>query len=1582
MTSNANLRPYEVSIWTLQDSFITILKKPFLENKGTIQEGKVIIKDDGTQELTFSLPMYLYNTSTGKQEENPIWYTTQNGILIADMRKIKLIINKREDNEKVYEFVITDVTERHTSGNLYCDVKCEGLAFQELGKKGYRISLTADDFNADDWDWFNKTEDANGNLLVTSEPHATLQYWNDKVFKDNMQWTYEIRMDWSAYSTFGLMRATDRVYEEEYVASWDNTLSPSRMEMYKEKERLVNLEDSNIYNITQALAETFGVFCKYEYEYNEDYSIKSRKVVYYNNFLNEKAGPLDITYPYATSNISREMDSTELVTKMYVEPVTNSASATGYTNIMNVEANKTGEDYLLNFDYLYTVGAISEDQYNAVTTFEKNIRTANNLLIPLEQQIVTLQDQVPELEAAVALHTTAIQLDKERWSAADALLNNLTGGTGVIHVTKQRPETCVMLSDSTNPGSGSYYIKITKTGVLKNTVKIYRSFNYNTGELSDQINTGHFENDEFGNLTKITNLYPSSSAPTKRTLYLTFDYQPSLYYEQVKQTWVNRQANDEAELAKSQAKLDNVNTQLRTKLAQYDTYLSQKKDLIIAFESLMGPALREGYWTPDDYNDYGDKHTGSFTLNYSNTANQDDKAGFATLIWDSEHFDEEQHSYFEQTISQIKIPYYCLNLTDAQMTWLRTDDHYKTAGIIFHDVRNDQTNRTLVCMSLGSQCHFGFIKNGSTAKPVIIMTGATTLTTDVQTNIVTQSYGHAVLGIMSTELVNNQLVTKVTSSTSITDSQWQKYSVASNGNGDTVFPRIKINSLSLKTDSNELSVTYYGESLTNFENYSVLARDGQYYVTLKPEIIIKYGNNRSLDMRYSISNADTAIYLDAIQVLKENSQPRVSYSVDVNVADPDFVATDYDKLGYICHINDPELKFENVMGYISELDLDLDHPWLDKLTIKNYKTKFEDLFSKIVASSEAMRKSEYIIGLAAQAFTTTGEIDATTFSNSFKKVDLNYAFNNGKLTISEKDGIWGSSDSGVVAFRGGGIFTAYQRDVDGNWIWNTGITPEGINANLITTGQLDTNRIKVYAGDKLRFQLNADGLYAYKSFLEDQEIISSADFLANASASTWERLEHLTDAADGMTESQYVRFWENGLFLTVKAGSMVLNSDKTDYITINQDVDRVEISWEGLKLRNWNNQEMFWADPDTGNLYLQGTIRATDGWFGGDHGWIIDNTGIYTYNYPNASNGIALYHGYLNPYVTSPSIQVKSGGIERFYVNANVSGNGNYFYVGNGNDKYLRYNNDGNLYLSGTIYATAGWFGSSSANGWVITDNGIWTNNYSSSSSGIYLRGGSTPAIEVKQGNSVKFQVNSAPASNSDFIFFTGTGSNSTDKYMGFTKDGNLVVRGDIKAINGYFGYDTATDRAGWTINSDGIFSGVTSNGSAATSYSAASTGMYLRGGNTPMVQLKKGGTPFFQFNGSPSNGFYFFIGADINSSAYNGKTVDQIITSMNSNSNIRSYMGFADSGLYIKGNITASSISAASGYIGGWQIGSSTLTGGQTTLNSNGTITVGGTTIGADGSISTGSAFSVDGSGNVTMTSCKVDGQYVNLAG
>ena len=41
MVGKKDIRSYEVSIWTLQDSFITVLKPLNLEHKCVIQEGKI-----------------------------------------------------------------------------------------------------------------------------------------------------------------------------------------------------------------------------------------------------------------------------------------------------------------------------------------------------------------------------------------------------------------------------------------------------------------------------------------------------------------------------------------------------------------------------------------------------------------------------------------------------------------------------------------------------------------------------------------------------------------------------------------------------------------------------------------------------------------------------------------------------------------------------------------------------------------------------------------------------------------------------------------------------------------------------------------------------------------------------------------------------------------------------------------------------------------------------------------------------------------------------------------------------------------------------------------------------------------------------------------------------------------------------------------------------------------------------------------------------------------------------------------------------------------------------------------------------
>ena len=75
------VRNYEISVWTLQDDFITVLKAANIQRKGQTQDGELKLNVDGTQELSFSIPMYIYEGIN--RIENPTWYDYKHGILIA-----------------------------------------------------------------------------------------------------------------------------------------------------------------------------------------------------------------------------------------------------------------------------------------------------------------------------------------------------------------------------------------------------------------------------------------------------------------------------------------------------------------------------------------------------------------------------------------------------------------------------------------------------------------------------------------------------------------------------------------------------------------------------------------------------------------------------------------------------------------------------------------------------------------------------------------------------------------------------------------------------------------------------------------------------------------------------------------------------------------------------------------------------------------------------------------------------------------------------------------------------------------------------------------------------------------------------------------------------------------------------------------------------------------------------------------------------------------------------------------------------------------------------------------------------------
>ena len=1198
---NREIRDYEISLWTLQDEFITVLKPSGFEHKAQTQNAEMKLNIDGTQELSFDIPMYLY--INGEKKENPAWYNAKNNsIVLTGMRKIKVIINKKTEDEEIFEFVIVKVKDKHENDELICSIECEGLAFHELGKTGFKVSLTEDVYYNEHEAWENARDEAKkaGLVFEEEEPFNNLQYWLNKFLltEDQVnsvqQWYYTINMDWSSHDNAGL-KSSKIIYENPYIASYNfDTVdgeiiaTPARVEDSREKGRLVNLEESNRYNLTQDLAEAFEVYCRYIYHHDENYYITGREVQFYNNYFGEDENAFDLTYRFNSSSISRESDSTELVTKMYVKTVEIESDINNQVSIIDVDANLSGEDYILNFDYLRTIGGISEEVYAEVKKFETAVGAINRELKPISNIINVLSNRINELEAEITTLTDAATLEQTQYDDINKRIDALTNGSG--ERDKTNPYPALRRKDNT---TGFYYVDLSQDGVLSGTVKVYPSSSCTSGtELT--FTEGK---DEYGYVERLYNL----PAPTtvSSNVYITYKYTALEYLQHLLNEYAAQGTRDLEKANEKKGQQNKYQILLEQHTNDYNAKIKEKNKLIADFENLMGPALREGYWQPEEFHDYGDYYSDSFEL--SDYTSSNGQSGITELIWDTARFDNEEELYETIGIAGGQEDYYlCISLTSDELgTLYQHKDELNALRVFFPSSVSSSTAesdpRHWSAFGLNSECEFGFIKNTdrNLTYPVIILTGENTLSSAEAENLRTAW----TIGRLDYIEENNTVIVNKTA--------WINYNGAltidTNHYYKRLYPRIKVKSDKVKIGDNNLYLSLNNNKLEEYNDYQVLVDDTfdesnftaevYYYITLKPESMIKYlkvipleNNNFNyqlgkLDSKITVSNVATAIYLDALTVSKDSAYPQVSYEIDVNVFNKEFIKKVAGKLGHIAHINDHELKFDHVLGYISELTLNLDKPWEDSIEIKNYKTKFEDLFQKIVAQTESMKKQSYLLNTITQAFTANGEIKSEIIQKTFTRADLNYAFNQGALTINETNGIWGTSDQGVVAFRGGGIFTATQKDAGGNWVWNTGILPSGIDASAIKTGQLDTNRINIYAGDDLHFQWNGDGIFAYKDI--------------NINSTTGE-----------LETSEYVKYNSEGL--------MLIQTNNSNDINSGEDIKRVEIGWDGLTLRNKIGTEIFKADDTSGNLIITGDITATSGTIGAGDNKLYIGTQTYS----------------------------------------------------------------------------------------------------------------------------------------------------------------------------------------------------------------------------------------------------------------------------------------------------------------------------------------------------------------------------------
>jgi len=331
----------------------------------------------------------------------------------------------------------------------------------------------------------------------------------------------------------------------------------------------------------------------------------------------------------------------------------------------------------------------------------------------------------------------------------------------------------------------------------------------------------------------------------------------------------------------------------------------------------MGPALREGYWQPENYNDYGDKYEASFGGNSEVTED-----GYASYIWDTKKFDGDNKITYEEGAEPTTKYYLMAELQEEDLPYIK--ENFSNLSFIYYDksivelnekLKNEENvsesqqiayiRNALRNSPVGSQSQFGFVMDNGVRKPVLIITDSS-LFTEEQIKFIKDSVSEEerfpCIGVLNGNEIENSPI---------------KIENFIEGTPIAVNPRIKIDSLSLNTSSNELLVNIEVEQetvlLKEYEDYYILIENNAYYISLKPKIYFQYGSlNPKINISYSISNADTCIYLDALKIAKENSEPKVSYEVKLNLYNPNLIHSIYNKLAQIVHINDNDLKFENV----------------------------------------------------------------------------------------------------------------------------------------------------------------------------------------------------------------------------------------------------------------------------------------------------------------------------------------------------------------------------------------------------------------------------------------------------------------------------------------------------------------------------------------------------------------------------------------------------------------------------------------------------------------------------------------------
>ena len=255
---------------------------------------------------------------------------------------------------------------------------------------------------------------------------------------------------------------------------------------------------------------------------------------------------------------------------------------------------------------------------------------------------------------------------------------------------------------------------------------------------------------------------------------------------------------------------------------------------------------------------------------------------------------------------------------------------------------------------------------------------------------------------------------------------------------------------------------------------------------------------------------DNSYYLDAEKVAVDSCGPKITYTIsvtDLSMLDK-YKFTDF-KVGDTTYVEDYEFFGDDIEGtsklyqektIVSMLTCNLDNPSKNSISLQNYSTKFDDLFSRVTASVQSLTFNENIYQRAAR-FTPSGQIDENTIQETLNNEDLVIVGNqdvqidgNGILVTDLR------IPSNKVKIVGSGVYLTGNGGVS----WYGAFENGGINASLLTVGSINTGSITIANGNYSNFLWDSNGITAYAKVEKkptqsvaytDQYVVSGTKFV-------------------------------------------------------------------------------------------------------------------------------------------------------------------------------------------------------------------------------------------------------------------------------------------------------------------------------------------------------------------------------------------------------------------------------------------------------------------------------------------------------